>query len=287
MLPLEVMPRTCLFAFLCAVSLNAPLLAQDASTLRARYAQLREALASNPYGRPLHVESSEASGKQAGEVYAVVDQPYGVLAPALQRVDEWCRILILPANVQRCRPSDAGDALSMFVARKPYDPLEDAYQVDLRFEVATAGRDYLRVALGSPSGPFGTANYRIGLEAAPLDAQRTFVHMSYSYTLGLMARIAVQGYLATSGRDKVGFSIVDRDAEGRPVHAGGTRGMLERNTMRYYLALEAYLDSLAAPPGERLERRLRAWYAGIERYPQLREELQLEEYLRLKRGRTR
>jgi hypothetical protein len=103
-----------------------------------------------------------------------------------------------------------------------------------------------------------------------------------------MARIALQGYLATSGRDKVGFSIVERDAEGRPAYVGGTRGMLERNTMRYYLALEAYLDSLDAPPGESLDRRLRAWYAAIERYPvQLQEELSREEYLRLKRSRSR
>jgi hypothetical protein len=280
--------RNCLLGLLCAGLFSGPLEAQDAGALRARHAQLREALAANAFGRPLHVESSEASGKQAGEVYAIVERPYDAVAPALQRVDQWCGILILPANVQRCVASGTGEALSLFIARKPHDPLEDAYRVDLRFEVAAAGPDYLRVALGSPSGPFGTADYRIGVEAAPLDARRTLVHMSYSYALGLMARIALQGYLATSGRHKVGFSIVERDADGRPLYIGGTRGMLERNTMRYYLALEAYLDSLDAPPAQRLERRLRAWYAGIERYPlQLQEELSREEYLRLKRSRSR
>jgi hypothetical protein len=52
--------------------------------------------------------------------------------------------------------------------------------------------------------------------------------------------------------------------------------------MRYYLAVEAYLGALEAPPWERLEKRLRDWHAAIERHPQLRE-LELGEYLELKR----
>ena len=28
----------------------------------------------------------------------------------------------------------------------------------------------------------------------------------------------------------------------RPVHVGGMRGVMERNTMRYFLATEAYRD---------------------------------------------
>jgi hypothetical protein len=54
--------------------------------------------------------------------------------------------------------------------------------------------------------------------------------------------------------------------------------------MRHYLAIEAFLDSLAAPPGERLEARLRDWYAALERYPlQLRESIGRDEYVEMKR----
>jgi hypothetical protein len=53
--------------------------------------------------------------------------------------------------------------------------------------------------------------------------------------------------------------------------------------MRYYLAIEAYLESLAAPPGERLDRRLRDWYAAITRYPQLHEPVGRDEYVEMKR----
>src|SRR5690606_18883171 len=118
----------------------------------------------------------------------------------------------------------------------------------------------------------GTRDYRIRLEAAPVDGERTFMHLSYAYALGLAARIAMQGYFATAGRDKVGFSVVDREADGRPVYVDGARGVVERNAMRYYLAVEAYLESLKIPPEKRLETRLRDWYAAIERYPQLEEE---------------
>jgi hypothetical protein len=254
--------------------------AQDAGALRARHAALVEELTKNPFGRPLHVESKEASGAQQGNIFAILDLPYRDAAPALQDEDRWCGILILPPNVKRC---ESDGALALYVARKPQDPLEDAYRVALRYEVAAASADYLRVTLSAPTGPFGTRDYRIRLEAAPLDARRTFIHLSYSYELGLAARIAMQGYFATSGRDKVGFTVVDRLPDGRPVYVDGARGLVERNAMRYYLAVEAYLRSLRTPAEKRLETRLRDWYAAVERYPQLDEDINREEYLRLKR----
>ena len=48
--------------------------------------------------------------------------------------------------------------------------------------------------------------------------------------------------------------------------------------MRYYLAIEAYLDTLSAPAEQRFEKRLRDWYSLAERYRQLRD-LDLQEYL--------
>jgi hypothetical protein len=264
--------------------------AQDAQALRARHAALSERLASNAFGRPLHVESSEASGAHAGEVYALVEQPYDTVGPALQGAQRWCHILILPVNVKRCEVPGSGapDALAIYVARQPHDSVDQAYRVAFKYEVAAAAPDYLRVALSSAQGPFGTTDYRITLEAAPIDAQRTFIHMSYSYVLGFGARLAMNAYLATSGRDKVGFSVIERRPDGQPVYVDGPRGVIERNTMRYYLAIEAYLDALEAPAHERLERRLREWYAGIERYPrQLEEVLNREEYLRMKLAEAR
>ncbi len=271
---------------LCSALFGAAAGAQDADTLRARHAALRPALAESAFDRPLHVESAVSGGEHNGEVYAVIEQPYGVVAPALARPAHWCQILTLQVNVKRCDAPGAGAAptLTAFITRKPRESVEDAHRVEFRYELAAAGEDYVRLSLTSPSGPVGTRDYQIRLEAAPLDAARTFVHMSYAYTLGFMARLAMDAYLGSSGRDKVGFSVVDRLPDGRPVHVDGVRGVVERSAMRYYIAVEAFLGSLAAPPARRLEARLRDWYAGIERYPlQLRESIGRDEYLEMKR----
>ncbi len=62
------------------------------------------------------------------------------------------------------------------------------------------------------------------------------------------------------------------------------RGLVERNTMRYYLAIEAYLGALSAPPPARLEKSLHDWFAAIEGYPRQLHELEQGEYLAMKRN---
>jgi hypothetical protein len=266
------------------LALAIPVQAQDAQALRARQAALRAELADNAFGSPLYVESSENSGAHRGAIYAVIEQPFKRVGTALRRAAQWCDVLILQANVKNCEASNAGaEALGLFVGRKPTDSPDRAYRVDFSYEVPAAGADYLHVALNAPEGPLGTTDYRIRLEAAPLDQNRTFLHLAYSYTLRSAARMGMNMYLASSGRDKVGFSVVGRRPDGRPLHVGGVRGVVERNTMRYYLAVEAYLGTLEAPAAERMEKRLRAFHAGLERYPLQLRELELAEYLEIKR----
>jgi hypothetical protein len=279
------MLRACLPALFCFTCISGNAEAQDAGSLRARHAALREQLANNPFGRSLHVESTTSGAAQTGkthngEIYAVIEQPYSVVAPALARAAHWCDILALQVNVKRCDASE--DALSAYITRRPREALDSAYRVDFRYDFGAASGEYLHVALTSRSGPVGTRDYAIRLEATPLDSRRTFMHMSYAYTLGLMARFAMDAYLAGAGRDKFGFSVVDRLPDGRPVYVNGVRGVVERSAMRYYLAVEAYVESLAAHPGQRLEARLRRWYAATERYPQLREAVSSDEYLAMK-----
>jgi len=239
----------------CTLAAMPAVQAQDAAALWARYAALHEQLASNPFQRPLHLESSQTPDELRGDVYALVEQPYAVVGPALQDMHQWCDILILHLNVKRChaasRPS--GDRLSLNIGRKFNQPLLDTYLVEFRYRGLVTGPDYLQVVLDAEDGPLGTRDYRIALEVVALDARHSFLHLSYSYAYGMAARLAMQGYLATIGRGKVGFSIVGRTADGQPVYLGGLRGVVERNTMRYYLAVEAYLGALAP---EQLEKRL-------------------------------
>jgi len=205
-----------------------------------------------------------------------------MVAPALQSASHWCDILILHLNVKQCRLS-RGDALSVAIGRKYEQPVEDAYPVEFGYKTLAADADYLKVALDADSGPFGTRAYDITFEAARIDAGRSFVHMSYSYEYGLAARLAMEAYLHTLGSGKVGFSVVERRAGGQPVYVEGLRGVLERNAMRYFLAIDVYLDSLKAPPPEQLERRLRAWFDETERYATQLHEIERDEYLEMKR----
>ena len=111
----------------------------------------------------------------------------------------------------------------------------------------------------------------------------SFVHLTYTYGFGALAKLATQAYLATAGRDKVGFTVTRRTADGRPVYIDGVRGMVERNVMRYYLAIEAYLGALSVPPAERTEKRLRDWFAATERNATQLHEVERDEYLAMKR----
>jgi hypothetical protein len=265
---------------LCVIGTAATMAADagSAAALRASYAAERAELEKNKFGEPLHLQSRQTSNTLQGDIHALIEQPFDKVQAALADPKSWCDILILHPNVKRCRLNtvDAGGEPSMTVNLGRAE-----LAVQFSYKAASRTADYLDVRLDSPTGPFGTTDYRIRLEAAPADAQHTILHLGYSHGYGLRAKLAMQAYFNTLARGKVGFTVVDKDAQGRPVYVSGLRGGLERNAMRYYASIESYLDSLAAPPQQQLERRLRHWYAYTERYP-----LQLQEepaYLEIKR----
>jgi len=257
----------------------------EATALRTRHQALAAELAHNDFQRPIHLRSSEQSGDLQGEVFAVVEHPFATLDAVLKIADRWCDILILHPNVKQCRAAGDESArhLAVRVGRKLDQPAEDAFPIDFRHQVVSDGPDYLQVRLNAGAGPLGTRDYRILVEATPLDASRSFLHLSYAYGYGFAAKVAMQGYLATAGSGKVGFSVVDRKPDGSPILVDNVRGAIERNTMRYYLAIDATLDSLTAPPQEQTERRLRDWFAATERYPRQLRELDQAQYMAIKR----
>ena len=253
-----------------------------AEAMRARHAALAHSLAHNQFQRPLHLESAEGSISVSGEISAVSDHPFAIASAALQTPAQWCDVLILHFNTKYCRP--AGSALLRVSIGKKHDqPVEDAHRFEFAFRVAATTPGYLQVRLDAAEGPVGTRDYRIVLEAAPTDDGRTFVRLSYSYSYGAAGRLAVKVYLGTVGRDKVGFTVEGVERGGAPRLVGGMRGLVERNTMRYYLAIEAYLGAQSAAPAARAERTFRDWFAAVERYPRQLHEMELGEYLAMKR----
>lgn len=259
--------------------------ADSPSALHERHAALAQALRSNAFGRALHLDSVQNSGDLRGDIHAVLDHPFEAVSARLGEPAVWCEVMILHLNVKQCRLDGPASSpqLVLHVGRKYDQPLEEAYRVEFMFRQFAHSAEYLNVGLRADSGPLGTRDYRIAVRAVPLPAGQTFLHLSYAYGYGVAARMAMQAYLATAGSAKIGFTVTERRADGSPVHIGGVRGVVERNTMRYYLAIDAYLASLALPAPQQQERRLRDWFAATERYAPQLHEMNEADYLAMKR----
>jgi hypothetical protein len=253
--------------------------------LMAHYRALEAQLGAESSPLPFAVDTREGDGDARGDVFAVFDHDFETLSQTLEVASNWCDIAPLHLNVKSCthRETQGRTLLTLYSGRKVYQRPEDVYVLRYEFRVAAAEEDYFRVVLTADEGPLDTRDYVLEVEATPLDAGSTFVHMRYAYRYGLGMRIALASYFATLGSDKVGFSVVGADAEGDPIYVRGFEGLIERNSVRYQLAIQAFLDTLEVPEGQRFERRIERWFDLTERYrPQLFE-LEEEEYLRNKR----
>jgi hypothetical protein len=259
--------------------------AADASVLRVKHAELRDELRNNNFQRALHIDSSEVGDALKGDVYAVLDHPFALVSKALKEPSGWCDVLLLPFNTKYCRPvsGNEGTMLHVRIGRKYNQPVEKAHRLNFTWQPVASTADYLETRLNAAHGPVGTKDYRIVMSAVPLDDGRTFMHLSYSYGFGVAGRMAMQAYLATAGADKIGFTVNGRDGRGQPIYIGGMRGAIERNAMRYYLAIDAHVASLRAPPEQQLDKRIEAWFAATERYARQLHEMDRATYVAMKR----
>ena len=254
--------------------------------LRAKYGELRDQLRNNNFHRAIHIDSTQLGDTLKGDVYAVLDHPFNVVSEALKDPGDWCDILLLPFNTKYCHasPANSGASLQVRIGRKYDQPVQDAFRLDFALRPVAATNDYFESRLNAASGPLGTKDYRISVAAVPLDGGRTFMHLSYAYAYGVTGRMAMQAYLATKGADKVGFTTTGKDPNGQPVYIGGMRGAVERNAMRYYLAIDAHLAALATPAEKRLDKRIETWFSATERYPRQLREMDRATYVAMKRG---
>ncbi len=258
--------------------------ANPAAALRARFAELGGKFANSQFQRPLHLDSTESANAVRGDVYAQIDYSFADVNSVFNGPARWCDVLILHINTKFCAASQtpAGTVLTVNIGKKVEERLPDTSRVDFNYRVVAATRDYLAVELHADKGPLSTSNFRILLEATAAEGRRSNLHLSYSYGFGTTGRLAMQVYLATAGRGKVGFTPTEVKPDGQPKYIGGVRGVVERNTMRYFLAIDAYLSALDAPPAERLEKRLVTWYNATAEFPQLHD-VEKTAYLEMKR----
>jgi hypothetical protein len=221
-----------------------------------------------------------------GDAYAVVRYPYGTVRDAFSNPENLCEALVLHLNIKYCqaRFDNGHPLLSVGIGKKTEQLLGDTYGVEFDYTVSTLDPSYMQVTLVAKEGPIGTKNYRIALEMVPLEAERAFVHIRFSYTSGLMSRLATNFYLAADGKDKVGFTRIVGSDNAQPQFIGGVRGIIERNTMRYFLAVDSYLSALSLPAPERFKESAERWFAATERYALQLHEVDHDAYVAMKQA---
>lgn len=255
----------------------------SATALRQKYTSLVPQLRQNQFRKPLVLDSLESAKRLQGDVYAVVDHPFNTVSTGLNSPGNWCDLMLLHINTKYCHADKAasGTVLKLNIGKKTPEELENVPQVEFRFKPVSATSEYLDIVLDAKNGPLGTSNYRIRLEAVALPNAKTFLHLSYAYDTSFSGRLAMQTYLGTVGSGKVGFTVVGKQEAGQPDYIDGVRAMVERNTMRFYLAIDSYL---AFPDEAQLEKRLQGWFMATERYSLQLHEMDRSEYLVMKRA---
>lgn len=253
------------------------------AALLEKHAALAAQLTQNQYQRQLFLESSENADQVSGSAYAVLDSPMSTVSAAFKSPRRWCDVLILHLNTKYCHAAtDASPStLEVDIGKKTPQALADTFALQFSYRVVAASPTYLEVQLHADAGPLSTSNYLIELQVVPLPEGKSFMYLRYSYGYGVAGRLAMQAYLSTIGRGKIGFSHL---SEGPATsYVGGMRGAVERNTMRYYLAIEAYLASLNQPAAQQFDARLHYWFDATEAYAMQLHELDQTSYITMKR----
>jgi len=232
--------------------------------------------------KEIYIRSEQAGDRLTADIYAIARHGFDDICQAISTPENWCEFAPLHLNIKACTCSrGVQPVITFYAGRKFYNPPEEAYELKYLFRVTESKADRFRVVLSAEDGPWGTNDYVIMVEAVLIEGQ-TLLHMGLSYETSFLSRFATNAYLATIGSEKIGFSTIEQQDVG-PVHIAGLKGIIERNAMRYFLALSVYLDTLDLDPAEAFNHRAEAWFELTEAYAMQLHELEQQEYLEAKR----
>ena len=256
----------------------------NAARLRNQYRELRDLAQGGPFGVPLSVQSEDRDDQVSAEVYGIIEHPFEAVKAALSSPAFWCEFAPLHSNVKACtfQTESHETLLTLYIGRRYYQSPEDASSQSYHFAVHTEEPGFLSVVLSAPKGVFGSSSHRIQLDAVGMDG-RTVVALRSSYVPSVVTRVMTAIYLATVGRNRVGFSLEDAGPAASARYVKGFRGLVERNAMHHYLAFEAFLDMQSIPAAHRFETSINAVYDLMEQYPTQLHDMEKAEYLDAKR----
>jgi hypothetical protein len=250
-----------------------------------KYHKIEKELKKSSLTIPFYLESSVSKNASHVDIYGTIKYPFDIVENELQLPTNWCDIVLLHSNVRACTYKKVNDTwlLTLYNVKKFQDPLKDAYQLNFEYRVIAQQAGFFAISLAARKGPFSTKDHQFGLEAIPLDQDRTFIHLRYSFHYSSLGYFLMKSYFSIFGGGRIGFSVIGTDSDGNPVYVGGLRGAIEGKVLRYYLTILAYMDSLKIPVEQRLEKRMSQWYDLTARYKRQLFEMEKEEYLTYKR----
>jgi len=251
-----------------------PLFASPESSLGEAYLNAKRI--SGTIHFPFIINSLERGDMLSADVFMLLNVPFTQFRDKLQSPRNWCEFLILTLNIKACvnQQISSKQFMVLYAGRKEYQPPEITYQLKYGFHILDNRAQYFDVELTADKGPMLTSNYHIRLQAAP-SGKQTLLRLGMSYETSMFSRAATYTYLQTLGRNKIGFSIVGKDEHGQPRYIDGVKAVIERNVMRYFLALSVYMDSTKRVKKADFRIMLQNWFDATERY-----HAQLHEYAR-------
>ena len=280
---------------LLVVSIGYPVAAWGTDIFRKtalfqKWEEIQPKLADTPFGIPIHIESLFPGHKIRCQVHGIMDQPFDDFEVVMTKSQNWSEMLLLHTNIKSCtvqRDGNGKKILTIYCGRKYYQPPEDTYSLALEFSVVDHQDDYFQAKLFGEKGPLFTHNYRVTLEGLSVSPGKTFICLSYEYDYGKTMKSALKMYYATLGRKKVGFTVVGTDKQGKPVFVRGNKGLIERNTVRFYFSVQAFMETLKYDDTIRFNKRIHHWYDLISQCPKQLYELSEKEYIENKKKEKR
>jgi hypothetical protein len=250
--------------------------------LNERYQSIKSGLTTTLPGTSISLASAEQDERLSAEVSSILHQPFDSLSTTLAEAGNWCLFMPLHFNIKACtyEQKEGAEILNVYSGRKHYQSPDESYQMSYRFEVVKQTPRQLSLLLSAARGPASTRDYRIELHAQQV-AEGTLLYIRSSYRPSTLSTLLTRSYLATLGRNKVGFSRVTKDGETQLVR--GIRGVIERNVMRYHLAIDAFLNSATTAAREDHELMLERWFQLNDRHPQQLHEMTQAEYMKIKK----
>lgn len=248
----------------------------------SRHADFTEWLIHDSQGMEFRTESQPVEGGlEARIALSIPDIDIADARAALASPEAWCEILFLHLNVKACihGETDTRQWVRLYMGRKFYQDVADTEMIELDFASGVSEDGVSWVKLTADEGPYNTSDYYVGLSAIGHE-DGIFAELKSSQKADGTINSAMDLYFMTLARDKVGFSVVGKRWNGDPEYVGGTQGMLERNVVRYLLALRAYMQTLDIQGTDELQRRFALWFDATERYPEQLREVAREDYLR-------